>query len=108
MIFQNRDFYWYEDNAVVLASLTKGDSRLEDIDSATSTVHLALAHLGARGWFEYIQSDSNWADSASRLLFADPWAPRNGFILEAMEIPEWPWTGVQTDRVQSVVRALSL
>jgi len=69
---------------------------------------MALAHLGARAWFEYIQSDSSWADSASRLLHDDPWAPRNEFLPETMTIPEWPWTGAPTDRLKSVMASLSL
>jgi len=88
-LFRNPDFSWYEDNTVSLGSLAKGGNRLE-IDSAITTLHLAFTHLGACGWFAYAQSDSNCADSASRLLHDGPWAPCNGFKPENMTIPEWP------------------
>ena len=107
-MFRGRDFLWFEDSSVVLVSLAKGSSKTAEIDAGTTVVHLCLAQMGARGWFEYVQSDSNWSDSASRKLMDDEWAPSMGFTLSWMDIPTWPWAGAQDTRAQYVIRALAL
>ena len=50
------------------------------LDAWTATMHLLLASLETR--FEYVESDANWSDGASRLLGADPWAQANGFAFK--------------------------
>jgi hypothetical protein len=107
MLFKDRDLYWYEDNSAVLASLVKGDSRNAEVDAATATVHMALAFLKTRAWFEYIQSASNWSDSASRLLDKDPWSAQQGFALSWMDIPSWPWSCPPDERASHVCQALA-
>ena len=90
-LFHQRDFVWFEDNAVVLGGLVKGDSRHPEIEAGVSCIHLWQAHLKSRGWFEYIQSDSKWADSPSRKLHQCPWLRKHGFKLVDVTIPMWPW-----------------
>ena len=43
-----------------------------DIDAGASCAQLMLAHLNARCWFEYVESDLNWVDGASRAPDAGP------------------------------------
>ena len=76
------------------------------MDRGTAAVHLALARLGCRIWFEYIESKANWSDSASRLLFEDPWCKANGFLLQQFEVPAWVWECQQSDLQIQVIDAL--
>ncbi len=89
---RNRDAVWYEDNAVVLAGLTKGASRDPYLDIGHSAIHLSLAHLRTRIWWEYVQSEANWADGPSRHLESDEWAKLHDFQICRAEIPTWPWS----------------
>ena len=66
-----RDIVWFIDNSAALASLVKGGSSSSDMDRGAAAVHLALAGSQTRIWFEYIESKSNWSESASRSLFSD-------------------------------------
>ena len=71
-ILRGRSLLWFEDNSAVLSGLVKGSSGHPMLDAGTATIHLLLAALEARAWFEYVESDSNWSDGASRLPKADP------------------------------------
>ena len=89
--FKNRDIVWFIDNSAALSCLVKGGSSSEDMDRGTSAVHLALAEMRARVWWEYVESKANWSDTASRLLFLDPWCLANSFSLDPFKVPEWVW-----------------
>ena len=84
----------------------KGGSSSEALDRGTAAFHLALAVLHTRVWFEYIESEANWSDSASRRLFDDPWCKANGFDLKALTVPSWVWTVEYSDLRSQVVQAL--
>jgi hypothetical protein len=101
-IMRNRDFYWYEDNAVVLAGLSKGSSNGEELDKGNAAIHLLMAELRSRGWFEYIESKSNWSDGASRLLEGDPWIREHNFVTTRGEVPTWPWLASAEERLARV------
>ena len=91
--------YWFEDNAVVLSGLAKGASHGEELDRGNAAAHLMLAELRARCWFEYIESKSNWADGAGRLLEADPWIHAHHFQVTRGEVPHWPWLAPAEERL---------
>ena len=76
------------------------------LGAGTATIHLLLASLGARAWFEYFESDSNWSDGASRLLTDDPWAKANHFHVQMGQVPTWPWVAQGSDRIRYVELAL--
>ena len=40
-----------------------------------------------RVWWEWVESDANWSDGASRDLKECSWAKRNGFKLEEVAQP---------------------
>ena len=61
--------------------------------------------MGRRGWFEYIESASNWADGASRVLEDDEWASNNGFEFRQGAVPGWPWLTWGQQRIQQVFAA---
>ena len=43
-----------------------------DIDAGASCAQLMLAHLNARCWLKYVESDLSWVDGASRAPDAGP------------------------------------
>ena len=104
---RGRSFLWFEDNSAVLSSLVKGSSGHPMLDAGTATIHLLLASLEARTWFEYVESDANWSDGASRLLGADSWAKANGFAVETGSVPSWPWLAQGSHRIKLVVQMLA-
>ena len=87
---ERRDFVWYEDDAVVLSAMVSGRSRSAKLDIAAMVVHLALAMINCRVWFEYVESNANWMDEASRIEEGGPWAQRNGFSMSQAEVPLCP------------------
>ena len=48
--------------------------------------------LESRIWFEYVESKSNWSDSASRDLEACEFCVEHRFPVLRSTVPEWPWT----------------
>ena len=77
------------------------------LDAGAATIHLLLAALGARAWFEYVESDSNWSDGASRSLADDPWAKANGFTVEIGDVPTRPWLAQGSHRIKYVELVLA-
>ena len=67
------------DNTVSLHSFVKGGSSQARIDRACALAHLCAFFTGCELWFEFIKSEANWADSASRLGKDDPFARELGF-----------------------------
>ena len=106
-ILRGRSLLWLEDNSAVLSSLVKGSSGHPMLDAGTATIHLLLASLEARAWFEYVESDANWSDGASRMLGADPWAKANGFAVEIGCVPSWPWLAQGSHRIKCVEQMLT-
>jgi len=101
-ILRGRSLLWFEDNSAVLSGLVKGSSGHPLLDAGAATIHLLLAALQARAWFEYVESDANWSDGSSRLLAADPWAAANGFTVEMGNVPTWPWLAQGNHRVRYI------
>ena len=65
---KGRSLLWFEDISAVSFGLVKSSSGHPLLDAGAATIHLLLAALGARAWFEYVESDSSWSDGASRSL----------------------------------------
>ena len=105
-LFRGRDVIWYIDNVAALSAFVKGGSEAEDLDRAAAVLSLAAARLQARFWFEYIQSESNWADELSRSLENSAWTVANGFALRRVQVPAWPWAVRQQDLVCTLEMAL--
>ena len=104
---KGRSFLWFEDNSAVLSGLVKGSSGHPLLDARAAIIHLLLAALGARTWFEYVESDSNWSDGASRSLADGPWAKANKLHVEIGHVPTWPWLAQGSHRIKYVEPALS-
>ena len=77
---------------MALGALVKGSSGNPLVDRAAMIAAVASTTLRSRVWYEYIQSESNWSDSASRLLGLCPFCKKYGFTLVEFPIfPTWPW-----------------
>ena len=72
------------------------------MDRGCAVAHLALAKLRSTVWFEYVESNSNWSDGASREGLKDPWTRENGFSVGVCEVPIWPWTA-DADRREALL-----
>ena len=105
-MFQHRAVLWFEDNAAVLASVIKGCSSEEEMDAGMASIHTLAAAVSTRIWFEWVESKANWADEASRLLLAGPWAAANGFRMARRSVPTWPWEADGAGRASAVREAV--
>ena len=78
-LFRHRHGLWSLDNvAAAVMTLVRGRScRLSKARSFDPL--LALFALRAQGYWEHVQSKSNWADDISRLGVNDPWWRCHGF-----------------------------
>ena len=106
-LFRWRDVIRFIDIFVALASLAKGRSQDPDLDAGAFATNLVLAHIGARCWLEYVESDSNRSDQASRLLADDPRLHQHGFIPRWIRAPVLPWFVCPDQRVAVVKDLLS-
>jgi hypothetical protein len=106
--FYKRDVIWWEDNSVVLAGMCKGANHGEDLDAGTTAIHLMVAQLRMRPWWEYVESKANWSDSASRLGEADPWIKKHGFHVRTGTVPLWPWFGTAETRLSQVRKSVRI
>ena len=66
-----RSVIHWVDNTSALYSLVKGGSKNEAIDRACTVAHFSAYYLRFVPWFEYVASDANWSDGASRDLLDD-------------------------------------
>ena len=95
--WEGRDLLWFVDNSVVLSTMCKGSSHSPSIDEAAATLHLLLARLRIRAWWEYVESKANWSDTLSRDL-KDDWLLAQGFIIHEARLGPWPWAVESDDR----------
>ncbi len=101
--FHDRDAVWFVDNTVALSAMIKGSSAEPDLARPAAAIHLVLADKRSRVWFEYIESDSNWADEPSRALWASRFLRLHGLQTSAGAVPAWSWT----DEAGRVERSLA-
>ena len=70
-LYLGRDAVWFIDNSVA-GGFMQEQSANADIDAGASCAQLMLAHLNARCWLKYVESDLSWVDGASRAPDAGP------------------------------------
>ena len=75
------------DNVAAVMTLVRGRSSNPDLTQLGHTIHLALFALRAQGSWEYVWSQSNWADDISRLGIQDPWRKACGFSIGLSILP---------------------
>ena len=86
-LFRNRRGLWFLDNVAAVMTLVRGRSSNADLAKLGHLIHLALFALRAQGYWEYVQSKSNWADDISRLGAEDPWWRCHGFDFYSSYLP---------------------
>ncbi len=58
----------------------------EAVDRCAQAVHIKGFHVEVCIWFEYVHTDSNWADGASREAGNDSFIERHGFELQQVHL----------------------
>ena len=92
------------DNTVALHSVVKGGSKNKAVDRACTAVRTICLVARCRPWFEYIRSEANWSDGASRELVEDVYAKENGLTLDVLIFPRWLWLVSLSDMWKAVIR----
>jgi hypothetical protein len=72
---------WFIDNVAALMALVRGRSNSPSLDAMSLCIHAGLYALSTWMYFEWVSSESNWADGVSRQGWKDPWARRHAFSL---------------------------
>ena len=67
----------------------------------TQLIHLLLFKLDVRVWWEWVETDANWSDGASRLFADCDWAANPEFSLR-----EVPQTNVYGQNLSDVLVSL--
>ena len=75
------------DNVAAVVTLVRGRSSNPDLAKLGHLIHLAFFAFRAQGYWEYVQSKSNWADDISRLGFDDPRWRCHGFSFYSLYLP---------------------
>ena len=86
-LFRDRRCLWFLDNVAAVMTAVRGRSSNPDLTQLGHIIHLALFALRAQGYWEYVQSKSNWADDISRLGIQDPWQKSHGFSIGLSSLP---------------------
>lgn len=82
-----QDVVWYVDNEAATSSLVRGSSKQTDVHMIAQYAQVLLYKLGARTWWEWIDSASNPSDGLSRLGIHDPWTASQGWLIQEYEFP---------------------
>ena len=85
------DVVWFIDNTTALHSYVKGTSANAHVERAAHLLHFLAHKFNFRVWFEFVDSNANWADGISRHLRADPFARSNGFAIDDLDIKADWW-----------------
>lgn len=71
-LLRGRDIIWFIDNRAALAALIKGAAPRVDTSALALLASLSFTALGARLWYERVDSKGNPADVLSRDALGDP------------------------------------
>ena len=79
---------WFIDNSSALGAILKGRSDDPLLHSLVQLIHLLVFVLDARIWWEWVESEANWSDGASREFGTCLWAKRHEFALREVPQPD--------------------
>ncbi len=88
---RGRRVVWYVDNTSAMASFVKGTSKSAELEKIVGLFWMLAWHFDILVWFEWVDSDSNWSDGASRLFQEDPFASAHQFRMQEMQQPSREW-----------------
>ena len=86
-ILRGRDIIWFIDNEAATSALVRGASSQEDVHEIAQYAQLLFHLLGARIWFEWIDSDSNPSDGLSRDGILDAWTALQNWSVTTYSFP---------------------
>ena len=81
-LVRGRDVTWFIDNEAAVSSLIRGTSRSEDVGHIAAAAQLAMMAVGARVWYEWVDTKSNPSDGLSRGGLSDPWTLQRNWLLQ--------------------------
>ena len=109
-LIKGRDLLWFIDNQAAVAAAVKSASTAEDAFEIAQMASLLRTRLACRGWFEWIDSDSNPSDGLSRDGLADEWSCSQDWFLQAFDFPAAAFRDPESEpiccRVETVGREL--
>ena len=88
---RGRRILWFVDNTSALYAAVKGSSKHPAVARAIAVAHYIGFHWNLQFWFEFVESDANWADGISRDGPEDVFVKKHGFHVQHMKAPVWPW-----------------
>ena len=99
--FMDKDVIWFVDNEGACSTLIRGACSPEDVTGIAELTQLIAMRLGARLWFEWIDSKANPSDGLSREGLGCPWF---GPAATDARHPKWH---VAPDHTSRLIRAAS-
>ena len=88
-VLHNVDALWFIDNSGGEAGLISGYSSAEDSACMLGVVHITLAALNCRVWWEHVPSEVNPSDGLSRGGLLDDWTKSQDWDIEEVSLPDW-------------------
>ena len=67
-LYRGRHVVWYVDNTSAMHSFVKGAAKDAALERLVNITWMLAFHLRCSIWFEWVDTDSNWADNLSRDL----------------------------------------
>ena len=89
-LMENESTINYIDNMGVLCNIVGGSSRAPDAGTLIFALHLRMAKLKVRSWWEWVESESNCSDGGSRVGVLCPVAAALGIPLVEHPFPFLP------------------
>ena len=81
---RNRRGIWFIDNIAALMALVRGTSNNPDLNMLAAMIHAALFALQVWVYFEWVESEANWADGVSREGRNCQWSKDHGFAVQGI------------------------
>ena len=78
---------WFVDNVPALMAMVNGTSATTTLEHMARLAHLMLFAIRGQAYFEYVESDSIWADEIDRKGLRGSWAQSQGFSCVELEVP---------------------
>ena len=76
---RNRRVLWLVDNSASLFAVIKGSSDSPAMTCTIELIHVVMYHFHTQVWWEFVESEQNFADGMSRLVGNDPLAVSHNF-----------------------------
>ena len=102
---RGRRILWLVDNSASLHALIKGTSSNPTLGRAVELYHMFCYWFQVTVWFEFVDSDSNFADGISRDLHEDSFSRGLGITPCECFVHTWMWSDSLTQVWASFERA---